>query len=140
MPPSNTKTLASVFAAAALGLWGALDFYRALNQNPQGDQYRTAEMEARYAPAKSVLQSAGDAAKVIGYLSDSPYEQPRGQVLFFTAQYALAPRLVSTKPDQEWVLGNFAQPGDWAAAGAPHGLRVEKDLGNGLVLYRKERK
>lgn len=125
-----------MFAAAALGLWGSLDFYRVLKQNPQRDQYRIEEMEARYQPVEAALPP-GDAAKVIGYLSDSPYEQPRGQLLFFTAQYALAPRLVSSKPDQEWVLGNFAQPGDWAALGAPHGLRVERDLGSGLVLYRK---
>ena len=131
---SNTLTLAAVGAAALLGLWGALDLQLALKQNPQRDRYRLEELTARYAPAAAALPKE---AKVIGYLSDSPFEQPRGQVMFFSAQYALAPRLLGAKPDQAWVLGNFAQAGDWGAFGAPHGLQVERDLGNGLVLYRK---
>ncbi len=120
----------SVFLAAAIGLWGALDLFEALKRNPQRDQYRVEEMLARYEPAAAALPAD---VKVIGYVSDQPYEQVRGQVMFFSAQYALAPRLISAKPDQEWVLGNYAQPG----AGAPAGFRLERDLGNGLALYRR---
>ena len=57
---------------------------------------------------------------MIGYVSDLIYEQVRGQVLFFAAQYALA--RVFAKRDQEWVPGNHAQPG----AGCPTGS-VERD-------------
>ena len=135
MAPSKWTTLAAVGVAAALGLWGAMDLFAALKQNTQRDPYRIEETIARYLTAAAALPRE---ARVIGYLSDSPYELPRGQVMFFTAQYALAPRLVAAKADGlEWVLGNFAQPGDWSALGTPHGLRVERDLGNGLVLYRR---
>ena len=134
MAASNGMALAAVGAAAVLGLWGALDLQQALKRNPQRDQYRIEETQARYLGAAAALPKD---VHVLGYLSDSPYEQARGQVMFFSAQYALAPRLVSAKPDQEWVLGNFAQQGDWTALGAPHGLRVERDLGSGVVLYRK---
>jgi hypothetical protein len=126
--------LAAIGAAALLGLWGALDILTALKKNPQRDQYRIEEMSARYLPLAAALSNG---VKVIGYLSDSPLDQPRGQVMFFSAQYALAPRLLSSKPDREWVLGNFAQQADWNAAGAAQGLVVERDLGNGLVLFRK---
>lgn len=121
----------SIFAAALLGLWGALDLFEALRQNPQRDPYRVEEMLARYEPVAAALPAS---VKVIGYISDLPYGGVQGQVLFFTAQYALAPRLISTKPDQEWVLGNYAQP-----APVPEGFRVEHDLGNGLILYRRSR-
>lgn len=133
--PNNATTIGAIIAAAVLGLWGSIGLFEALKRNPQTDQYRIEEMTARYAPVAAALPNE---VKVIGYLSDSPYEQPRGQVLFFTAQYALAPRVISAKPDQVWVLGNFAQPSDWSALGAPHGLQVERDLGNGLVLYKRQ--
>lgn len=126
----------ATWAAALLALWGALDLYQALKQQPRRDEYRMEEMSARYAPVAAALP---DDVRVLGYLSDSPYEQARGQVMFLSGRYWLAPRLLTVAPDQAWVLGNFAQPGDWAALGAPHGLRVERDLGSGLVLYRRAR-
>ncbi len=134
MVQNNFTTLVAVTTAAVLGLWGAIDLFDALKQNPQRDRYRIEETAARYALAAAALPPE---AKVIGYLSDSAYEEVRGQAMFFSAQYQLAPSFISTKPDRDWVLGNFAQPGDWAALGAPHGLRLERDLGNGLVLYRR---
>jgi hypothetical protein len=104
----------SVFLAALLGLWGALDLFEALKRNPQRDQYRMEEMLARYEPVSAALPAN---VKVIGYVSDLPYGEVRRQVLFFAAQYALAPRLISAKPDQEWVLGIMRSPGSVCQAG-----------------------
>jgi len=37
----------------------------------------------------------------------------------------------------EWALGNFARPGNFAERGAQAGYRVVRDLGNGVVIYRR---
>jgi len=58
--------------------------------------------------------------------------------MLLSAQYVLAPRLVARGAAQEWVVGNFTRPGDFAAVGRSRGLRLEQDFGNGVVLFRKE--
>lgn len=74
----------------------------------------------------------------IGYLSDVSFEVPTGSAAYFGVMYALAPRLVTRSADrQEWVVGNFSHPLDYAAAGRAHQLDVVKDFGNGIVLFRR---
>ena len=40
------------------------------------------------------------------------------------------------KPD--WAVGNFTKPMDFAAAGDARGYALAADLGNGVVLFRRE--
>jgi hypothetical protein len=71
---------------------------------------------------------------VLGYLTD---DEPVGGG-FVSAQFYLAPRLLQESATHDRVLGNFAKPADYAAIGRRHGLRVERDFNNGVVLFRRE--
>jgi hypothetical protein len=123
----------SVFLAALLGLWGALDLFEALKRNPQRINTGWKKCWRGMSPCRRHFQRN---VKVIGYVSDLPYGEVRRQVLFFAAQYALAPRLISAKkPDQEWVLGIMRSPGSVCQAG----FVWSGILGSGLVLYRRAR-
>jgi hypothetical protein len=75
---------------------------------------------------------------VVGYLSDLSLADPPGQAAYFGVANALAPRLVVRDPDSpQWVLGNFSRPQDFAAMGGAHRLDLVRDLGNGVVIFRR---
>jgi hypothetical protein len=77
---------------------------------------------------------------VAGYLSDIPFHDVRGSTAFFGAQYALAPRILVPFPGRHragWVVGNFSQPLDYPTLAREHGLSIVKDLGRGLVVFRR---
>lgn len=121
--------------AAALALFGAMDIYRNARQ-VKDDYQMTARLE-RYAGLAEAIPTG---VRELGYLTDAPYgADTGGQLLFFTAQYALTPRLLIDKASGvEWVLANFKQPPqDWPATAASKGLKLERDLGNGVALLRK---
>lgn len=102
------------------------------------DPYGLERTATRMAPVLTRVP----ANAVVGYLSDLPPEHAAATPAFLTAQYVLAPRQLmplANRLDAEWVVGNFNQPADYAAAGRPHGLAVAEDLGNGVVLYRRDR-
>lgn len=127
----------TIGAATLMALLGAMDVFRGARLVK--DDY---QMEARLARYAAVPAALPDNVREVGYLTDAPYGSGTGgQLLFFTAQYALAPRLVVDKTDAtEWVLGNFKQPpADWARAAAENRLRLERDLGNGVALLRRVR-
>ena len=130
---------AAVLVALA-ALWASLDFYRAVRAANQAnpDPYRIEEQVARLAALKAALPHS---EMVVGYLSDQRLEDVRGSAMFFGTLYALAPRLVVAEPSEagpRLVIGNFAQPGDWGAAGREHKLRVRQDFGSGVVLFERE--
>jgi hypothetical protein len=76
---------------------------------------------------------------VVGYVSDLPDSTQRGQVAFYGARYALAPRLVilhETPQKQDWILGNFSKPVDLAQIEKENRLNLVQDLGSGVVIFR----
>jgi hypothetical protein len=129
---------AGVLATALLSLWGAFSYYdfesSAQGQSQNRDPYMIAAQAERFAALREqVPQNA-----VLGYLSDAEPGTMVASTIFGSAQYALAPRLVHASTSDEWVLGNFTRPVDFERVGAINGLRVERDFGNGVVLYRKQ--
>ena len=103
----------------------------------QPDPWAVESGMRRFAGAATQLPAFG----AVGYLSDVPF-QDRGTLAFLVAQYALAPRLLTPveQKDPQQAVGNFSQPIDYAKAGAKAGYRMEADIGNGVVLYRKVRR
>lgn len=55
-------------------------------------------------------------------------------------QYTLAPRIVRNRPDLPLVIGNFIDGPPSPGFLEKHGLIPLTDLGDGLVLYRREQK
>jgi len=126
-----SAAVAVLTAAALLNL-----FERAGEQARQGDPYAIQRQIDRLRP---VLQELPPSAKV-GYLSDLDTADTRGLLAFDAARYALAPRLLAPAAGVDpggLVLGNFSAPRDFSEAGARAGLTLQKDFGNGVVLYRK---
>ncbi|MFN7920158.1 MAG: hypothetical protein U0Q16_08680 [Bryobacteraceae bacterium] len=101
----NGALIAAVFAALA-AVWGTFEFYGTAKAT-QGDPYRIADLLSRYSTMlghSRIEQLPPDA--VISHAAGEPAGDVKSQVLFNSAQYALAPRLIVTKPGQAWVMRN----------------------------------
>ena len=120
-----------VAAAAVLASFSSLQLASAT----QADPWNIQSAVERFQGAASRLPAEED----LGYISDLPVQDSNGTLVFLSAQYALAPRLLTPIEDNApgEAIGNFSKRQDYAAAGAKAGYRVEADLGNGVILYRK---
>jgi hypothetical protein len=139
MPVYPLRILAGVGLVALLALAASLEFYRTttISNRSSGDPYEVETQVRRLREAAAVLPR--DA--VVGYVSDVPFDQVRGSAAFFGAQYALAPRVLVELPAREstdWVLGNFSKPADIAAVAQHHQLKLERDLGRGVIIFRRK--
>ncbi len=136
------QTRASIVATAVLVLAATslLNLLEATGkQAKQGDPYMIEQQIDRFRRAAAELPPAA----TVGYISDMGLDSSRGVLAFDAARYALAPRLLVPAPGAQpgdWVLGNFSTSQDFAEAGAKAGLAIHKDLGNGVLLYRRAAK
>jgi hypothetical protein len=129
-------TKAGVFLAAVLGLWGVVEYFGFESSYQQ--QYRDPYLIAAQSVRLESFREAVAANAVLGYLTDVELGSVADDAMFQGAQYTLAPRLLERKTSDQQVLGNFTRPADFAALGRQHGLSIERDFGNGVVLYRGE--
>jgi hypothetical protein len=129
--------IASVVAVSVLCLWGSFESYQfeSAYQQQNRDPYMISAQFVRLEPLLSVVPKAAE----IGYLTDAQPGSVLDLAMLLGAQYVLAPRLVARGVAHDWVLGNFSRPADFVALGQTNGLRLQKDFGNGVVLFRKER-
>lgn len=127
---------ASIAAVSLLCLWGSFASFESESsyQQQYRDPYMISMQFTRFEP---LLPAVPERAE-IGYLTDAQPGSVTESAMFLGAQYVLAPRLVEKGASHEWVLGNFTRPGDFDAVGRSHGLRLQQDFGNGVVLFRKE--
>ncbi len=129
------KTWFGVAVSVLLSLWALLDYYgaAALQSRAAPDPFGISMQGERFDAARQVLPARG----IIGYLTDLKPGDDRAEAMLYGAQFAVAPRLLVSRPDQQWVLGNFTTPQDYSALGRINGLSVLKDCGNGVVVFRK---
>jgi hypothetical protein len=132
----SARVAAAISAVALLSLAAALEHYSAARATA-ADPYGILVQEERFREAGAILPSGA----VVGYISDVPFEEVRGSVAFFGAQYALAPGILvdlsSGAASPEWVLGDFARPADLDALARSRGLSVVRDFGRGVMVFRK---
>jgi len=93
-----------------------------------------AQTEQRLRPAGAVLPRHG----VVGYLSDEDSYTTPGMRRYYLTQYALAPLVVSRSTRKEFVLGNFREPSKAAELARQNGLSLERDFGDGLMIFRRK--
>lgn len=129
----------TAYAIAALAVLGAMNSWRVSADYARNlpDAYGVANAQARLAP---ILERIPAQAR-LGYLTDLDRSQKAFAPSILAAQYALAPRLLidaRAADPPEWAVGNFAQPGDFQALGAGAGYELDRDYGNGVVLYRRK--
>ncbi len=139
--PSAVRAWIGVGIAALLCLNGALIFhdqyvayYRA---NP--DPWAVAKQEVRFEALRAELP----VPSVLGYYSDVPFDESGNPAAFYVALYNLAPHMVTPDPDASvtnLVLGNFARRPDLDQFAREKGLKLVKDYGRGVMLFRREKK
>jgi hypothetical protein len=102
--------------------------------------------EARIAQLLPLLPASG----VVGYVTTVENDRIFAAERSFTnveflaqyvlTQYTLAPRIVRNRPDLPLVIGNFIDGPPAPGFLEKNGLIPLKDLGDGLLLYRREPK
>lgn len=127
---------AAVALAALLSLWGSFEYsgLESAYQQQFRDPYQIAAQFSRL----DSLQSAIPEKAILGYLTDAAPGSVVGDAMFNGAQFVLAPRVLQKSTALDLVLGNFTKPGDFVALGRTQGMRLERDFGNGVVLFQKE--
>lgn len=132
----KTET-AGIILAALLPVWGAFAYYReeSAYQRAYPDAWRVQAQVRRFAAFRSAVPENA----VLGYFSNAQPGSALDQQMRLSAQYVLAPRLLETGTRPELVLGNLTGSADGAAIGRARGLRVERDFGDGVLLYRQKR-
>ena len=145
MPTPTTTSRSTLvtyvfFAVAILALYGAMNSYQLsagyARQYP--DAYGAGGAQVRFAP---LLEKVAPET-ILGYFTDVAPGNAFNAA-FLAAQHAVAPRLLvlldlhDQQGGPEWAVGNFSKPQDFAALGKTYGYRMEADLGNGVVLFRK---
>ncbi|MGO9117409.1 MAG: hypothetical protein ACLQPD_07315 [Desulfomonilaceae bacterium] len=74
---------------------------------------------------------------LLGYFSDvAPEGTPEYGKAFFLTQYSLAPIIVADSPDRDLVIGDVKNPGE-SSLYKERGFTLEKDFGDGVVLFKK---
>jgi len=133
----SMRVTAAILVAALLCLWGVSQTYALETdyQRQNADPYQISAAFQRLEP----LRAAVPEDAVLGYVTDTETGSAVESAMFLAAQYVLAPRLLEKNVTHEWVLGNFTRPADFAAFGKTKSLRLERDFGGGVVLFRRER-
>ncbi len=139
MTSNSTLVTFAAVAVAVLGAAGALSSYQVSASFAQQypDAYGGERAQTRFAPLLERVPASAE----LGYFTDLDGSQPAYAPAFLAAQYAVAPRVLVFLDEQqkpEWAVGNFTRPLDFAAAGASRGYAMVADLGNGVVLFRRQ--
>ena len=116
---------ASVALVALVCLWGSFASYgfETAYQRQNSDPYMISQQFVRFEPLLSTVPSAVPEDATLGYLTDASPASTTGLAMTLGAHR---------------VIGNFTRPADFAALGQSYRLRLERDFGNGVVLFRKE--
>jgi hypothetical protein len=132
-----TRAFLGALAVTALALAASMNSYEISAQLAahSSDSYQITASRARFASALQALPGSGEVA----YITDMPVSETTGAVAYMSAQYVAAPVVLvaAAKSKAEWALGNFAHPGDFAAAGAQVGFTLVRDFGQGVAVYRR---
>ena len=131
---------AALVALVALAVIGALNFYLTVDEKDL--RYHAAWIThiigigpERFREVNAMVPTEA----VVGYFSDLPNLTGDGAAGFNGARYALAPRLVvpyDSRQMQDWILGNFSKPIDLALIERENSLKLVRDFGSGVMLFR----
>ncbi len=124
-----------VLAFAILGtLQHIQDAYKAFKSGPD----KSVRLLQRYEPLYRHVGSSHN----LGYVSDEPFDPGHltgdQMIPFCLAQYALAPRVIRISIGEDIVIGDYFQGRPDVQQLAQQHLRVEQDLGNGLLILRRK--
>lgn len=150
MPPSQTthRHLAGIILLIALTAYAVLNLlWESIRLRPELPETDPVTVhEERIAQLRPLLPAAGE----IGYITTVENEMIFAKEKSFTnveylaqymlTQYTLAPRFVRNRPDLPLVVGNFIDGPPAPGFIEKNGLMPLRDLGDGLIIYRREQK
>lgn len=91
--------------------------------------------EKRFTELERILPAHG----VVGYVTELPSDiilsDADASAEYYIAQYSLAPLILDNTKDHPFVIGNFHGPHKIEAD-----LVLMRDLGNGIMLFRRKEK
>ncbi|HLO25389.1 MAG TPA: hypothetical protein VK187_04700, partial [Geobacteraceae bacterium] len=93
---------------------------------------------SRYENKFKLLQNKLPAQGVFGFVSDCPDINEDPSAKMFSAQYALSPRIIVNSADTRLVVVHSCSETTAELAHVKFGLIPHIDLGNGVMLFRKE--
>lgn len=128
MIESRRTVVFAVFSLCCL-----LSSARQVRDAPTPGHFKASEIalrsDQRFAALKAALPSRG----VIGYIGESGNS---GIADYYLAQYALAPLVLDRSDNHPLVIGNF--PTSPSMKAQSNTLRLQRDFGNGILLYTTE--
>jgi len=133
--PAGIGLVFALSFSAVLAHWNSHAEAARLNPDP----WAIARQVERFAALRADLQKPS----ALAYLTDLPPEDERSTVLYFGTAYALAPHLVTDArgaDSLELVVGSFLRRPDLAALERERGLKLVKDYGRGVMLFRREKR
>jgi len=150
MPPvhANYRHKAAIVLLVVLSGCGVLNLFwhgiRSYTGLPEKDPVTI--HETRIAQLTPILPASGDIGYVTTVENDRIFAAERSftnvefLAQYVLTQYTLAPRIVRNSPDLPLVVGNFIDGPPAPEFLVKNGLIPLKDLGDGLVLYLREKK
>ncbi len=114
-------------------MWNAVETYQLQNATAQRDPFMVSQQQDRFAGIAQALPKT----EIAGYVSDINDGSPAALALFNTARFTLAPRMLVSDDQREWVVGNFSKPPDFAALARDRNLQLVRDFGNGVALFKR---
>jgi len=134
---SPARQLAGVFLLAAVGLASGVSVVKRaepIRRARSGEDETTLYLR-RFEPLRKALPPHA----TVGYEADP--EDPltdRAEVRrFYLAQYALAPVILVAGSDRPLVVGNYRDPDRNCRLCRSSAFEIERDFGNGLILFRR---
>ncbi len=110
-----------------------------LNIGPAGSD-KISLYEKRFAPLRNILSPNA----VLGYVTDIPGDRvvsdPDSLARFYVTQYAIAPSVIVNTSDAGLVLGDFIDKNKASANPDINGLVPRVSLGNGVILFSREKR
>ena len=134
---------ATIVMVTALATAAAFNFYRTAEEKrlryhaAWATQYIAAGPE-RFREVIAIVPTEAE----VGYFSDLTTSSSKGELWFDGALYALAPRLVvpyGSLQRKDWILGNFSKPVDLLQIERENHLKLVRDFGSGVVLFRGDK-
>jgi hypothetical protein len=110
-----------------------LQRYAASYSGQSVDTYGAAAAAERFRSVAAALPPGA----ALGYITDVPAHLPQRHTLWAVARYAVAPAVLHPEPKGDMLLGDVRRAGSLADLMRRERLRVHRDFGNGVYLFRR---
>ncbi len=124
--------LALITVSLASSLWVLLDVIAAYSFARSSAAFGVPAFQDRF----EALHKSMPPRSVLGYVSDNPANNTQSQAEFYLTQYVLAPAIIKATTDEHFVVANFHNNTPDQAMLRAKFLKLDRDFGNDVFIYR----